>query len=249
MEPNNFEKDFREKLNQREIEPSNKAWDRLDAMLSVAEEKKPTVRLRSLQEPRKKWLYIAASVVGFLLVGTIYFNRSETVEIKKDTPIVLEQKINKDTLGVVGITKYETVSINNPNPKRIMKNAPAVVGIHNQNKNSKQLEGNEELSVKNDLKEDNAIVNSLENKNYQSENKSKYISAEQLLAEVNGKVETKTTDEIIKKNRKAVSVNPNDLLLNAETELNQSYRESALDKFNKNLKAVKSAIANRNYEE
>ena len=41
MEPNKFEKDFREKLNQREIEPSNNAWDRLDAMLSVAEEKKP----------------------------------------------------------------------------------------------------------------------------------------------------------------------------------------------------------------
>ena len=47
MEPNNFEKDFREKLNQREIEPSNKAWDRLDAMLSVAEEKKPkTIKVK-----------------------------------------------------------------------------------------------------------------------------------------------------------------------------------------------------------
>ncbi|MDQ6527813.1 hypothetical protein [Flavobacterium sp. LHD-85] len=241
MEPNNFEKDFREKLNQREIEPSNNAWDRLDAMLSVAEEKKP--------KKNRKWLYIAASIVGFLLVGTIYFNRSEIVEIKKDTPIVLEQKINKDTLNAVGVNEDDVISVNNHNPKPITKNASAVVDIHNQNKNSKQLESNVELSVKNDLKEDNAIVNSFENKNHQTENKSKYISAEQLLAEVNGKADTKATDEIIKKNRKAVSVNPNDLLLNAETELNQSYRESALDKFNKNLKAVKSAIANRNYEE
>lgn len=241
MEPNNFEKDFREKLNQRKIEPSDKAWDRLDAMLSVAEEKKP--------KKSKKWLYIAASVVGFLLVSTIYFNRSETVEIKKDTPIVLEQKTNKDTLNTVGINKDDVVSVNNHNPKRIVKNDAAVVETRNQNKNSTLLESNVEPSIKNDLKEDNAIVNSFENKNYQSENKSKYISAEQLLAEVNGKVETKTTDEIIKKNRKAVTVNPNDLLFNAETELNQSYRESALDKFNKNLKAVKSAIANRNYEE
>jgi len=241
MEPNNFEKDFREKLNQREIEPSNKAWDRLDAMLSVAEEKKP--------KKNRKWLYIAASIAGFLLVGTIYFNRSETAEIKKETPIVLEQKINKDTLNAVGINKENVTSSNNHNPKPIAKNAPAVVGIHNQNKNSKQFEGNAESSIKNDLKEDNAADNSLENKNHQPEGKSKYISAEQLLAEVNGKVETKSADEVIKKNRKAVSVNPNDLLLNAETELNQSYRESALDKFNKNLKAVKSAIANRNYEE
>ena len=241
MEPNNFEKDFREKLNQREIEPSNKAWDRLDAMLSVTEEKKP--------KKSKKWLYIAASFVGFLLIGTIYFNRSETVEIKKTTPIVLEQKINKDSLNVVGVNKDEVININNHNPKRIMKHAQAVVEIRNQNEKSKQFASKVESSIKNDLKGDSATVSSFENKNHQSENKSKYISAEQLLAEVNGKVETKTTDEIIKKSRKAVTVNPNDLLLNAETELNQSYRESALDKFNKNLKAVKSAIANRNYEE
>lgn len=246
MEPNNFEKDFREKLNQREIEPSNKAWDRLDAMLSVAEEKEP-IKLDS-KKSKRKWLYIAASFIGFLLVGTIYFNRSETVEIKKDTPIVLEQKINKDSLDV-GINKEDVISVNKHNQKPIMKNAIAVVGIHNQNKNPKQLESKMELSAKNDLKGDSAIIISFENKNHQPENKSKYITAEQLLAEVNGKVETKSADEVVKKSRKAVSVNPNDLLLNAETELNQSYRETALDKFNKSLKAVKSAIANRNYEE
>ena len=241
MEPNNFEKDFREKLNQREIEPSNKAWDRLDAMLSVTEEKKP--------KKSKKWLYVAASIAGFLLVGTIYFNSSETVEIKKDTPIVLEQKLDKDTLDVVGINANDARHANNDNQKPIIKNATAIVGIQNQNKNSKQLESKVGLPIKNDLKEDKATANPFENKNYESENKGKYISAEKLLAEINGEVDTKATDEIIKKNRKAVSVNPNDLLLNAETELNQSYRESALDKFNKNLKAVKSAIANRNYEE
>ena len=40
MEPNKIEKQFREKLNTREIQPSVQVWDRLDAMLSVAEEKK-----------------------------------------------------------------------------------------------------------------------------------------------------------------------------------------------------------------
>ena len=73
MEPNNFEKDFREKLNERKIEPSKKAWDRLDAMLSVAEEKKPE------KKSKRKWLYIAASFIGFLLVGTIFFNQNKNV--------------------------------------------------------------------------------------------------------------------------------------------------------------------------
>ena len=45
MEPNKFEKQIREQLNSREIQPSKKSWDRLDAMLSVAEEKKQSVLL------------------------------------------------------------------------------------------------------------------------------------------------------------------------------------------------------------
>ena len=41
MESNKFEKDFRNKLNKREIAPSENSWDRLDAMLTVAEKKQP----------------------------------------------------------------------------------------------------------------------------------------------------------------------------------------------------------------
>ncbi len=40
MEPNKLETQIKEKLNSREIQPTEMAWDRLDAMLSVAEEKK-----------------------------------------------------------------------------------------------------------------------------------------------------------------------------------------------------------------
>ncbi len=83
MEPNNkLEQNFRDQLNQREIQPSEKAWDRLDAMLSVAEKKKP----------KRTWLYIAASFLGFLLVGTIYLNQSKTEQIDSKNAIVLENK-------------------------------------------------------------------------------------------------------------------------------------------------------------
>ena len=40
MEPNKIDNQIREKLNAREIQPSAQAWDRLDAMLAVSEEKK-----------------------------------------------------------------------------------------------------------------------------------------------------------------------------------------------------------------
>jgi hypothetical protein len=40
MEPNKIESQFKQKLEQRTIQPTEMAWDRLDAMLSVAEKKK-----------------------------------------------------------------------------------------------------------------------------------------------------------------------------------------------------------------
>ena len=36
MEPNNFEKQIKERLDAREIQPSEMAWSKLDAMLTVA---------------------------------------------------------------------------------------------------------------------------------------------------------------------------------------------------------------------
>ena len=67
MEQNNLETQFKEKLNFREIKPTEMAWDRLDAMLTVAEDKKP---IRSYG-----WIYIAASIVGFAFLGTFFFNQ------------------------------------------------------------------------------------------------------------------------------------------------------------------------------
>lgn len=240
MEPNNFEKQFKEQLNTREIKPSEMAWDKLDAMLTAVDER-----------PKRnfRWFYVAASIFGFLLVGTIYFNHFETVDIKKDVPIVLEQKTDVDILDKPGIIKEGV--INRHIQKKTIQLHSVVAGIKNKKKDSKQLENKEEkVLIINHSKEDNAVVASPENKNYHSTVTNRYISAEKLLAEVSDtKFETKVAVETIEKKRKAISVNPNDLLLNAETELNQSFRESALDRFNKNYKAVKTAIVNRNYEE
>ena len=40
MALNNFEKQIQQKLNNREIKPSESSWDRLDAMLSMEEKPK-----------------------------------------------------------------------------------------------------------------------------------------------------------------------------------------------------------------
>lgn len=247
MEPNKFETQFREQLNSREIKPSEMAWNKLDAMLTVAE--KPKAKF--------PWMYFAASVLGFLLIGTVYFNQKENVIENQKNEVVIQNSAapkttvvsdnnvklkTEDEKGLVTIVVPKSNSGINKTP--ILKEKSNVVTT---NLNQNQVA---EVSISNHSKENDAIVNSFQEKNYQSTNINKYVSAEKLLAEVsNTRFETKATDKTIEKTRKIISVNPNSLLSNAETELNQSFRESALNRLNKNFNAIKTVLANRNYEE
>ena len=87
MEPNKLETQFKEKLNSREIKPTEMAWDRLDAMLAVSEVKKPKRKFT--------WLYIAASFVGFLLITTVFFNQKEPSVDSKKILLLLKKQIQK----------------------------------------------------------------------------------------------------------------------------------------------------------
>lgn len=248
MEPNKLETQFKEQLNSREIKPSEMAWSKLDAMLTAAD---PSTNEQAKQKPKAKfpWLFLAASFVGFLLIGTVFFNGFKTLKIEKGNPVVLEEKTDRNNLEEPEIINEGIL------PSQVQKTTvethKVVADNNNLKKQPKQLNKKEdEVLIINLSKENEAIVNSSENKNYQSTSVNKYISAEKLLAEVtNTKFEPKATDKTHEKTRKAISVNPNSLLANAETELNQSFRESALNKFNKNFNAIKTVLVNRNYEE
>lgn len=248
MEPNKLEKQFKEQLNSREIKPSEMAWSKLDAMLTAADPSNSEQAKKKLKT-KFPWIYIAASILGFLLIGKVYFNGFETVKMDKGNSVVIEQKIDRNNLEEPEIIN-ETVL-----PSRIQKTTievhKVVADNNNLKKQPKQLNNKEEEAlIINQSKENDAVVNSSENKNYQSTSVNKYISAEKLLAEVtNTKFEPKATDKAIEKTRKAIVVNPNSLLANAEKELNQSFRESALNKFNKNFNAIKTVLVNRNYQE
>lgn len=247
MEPNKLETQFKEQLNSREIKPSEMAWSKLDAMLSVADSSN-SEQAKEKSKQKFPWLFMAASFVGFLLVGTVYFKSSETVKINKDTPVVLEQKTDRNNLNEPEIIN-ETVLLDQIQKPTIKEHE--VVGENTiLKKQPNQLNiKEEEVAIITLAKKNNPIVNPSENKNYPETISNRYVSAEKLLAEVsNTKFETKDSDKTIEKTRIGVSVNPNSLLSNAESELNQSFKKSALDKFNKNFNAIKTVLVNRNYE-
>lgn len=245
MEPNNFEKDFREKLNQREIEPSNKAWDRLDAMLTVAEEKEP-VTLNS-KKSKRKWLYIAASFVGFLLVGTLFFNQNKK-SIETPKTVVVEKEIKKETVAKPVIPNVDSVKI-----ESIIAEKPSEEISEKQEKSNP--EASVQISNKSIKKESNQIAESSiiikNNQEKQSVNNESVIAENSKKENVDQLLET-AENKVLAQNqtKKAkVKINASDLLNQVDGELELSFREKVITKVNKNLQDVKMALSNRNQQE
>ncbi|CAI2766782.1 hypothetical protein [Flavobacterium collinsii] len=245
MEPNNFEKDFREKLNQRKIEPSDKAWDRLDAMLSVAEDKKTTIDLRSRQTGKKKWMYVAASLAGFLLVGTFFFNQNKNVNQTPKDAIVIEENGQKDSVVQpaldTNIAVEEGVAVSEE--KTIKKSVQQEE--HQESKSNKIIANKSNaiaessIIIKNNPEKQSINPQPLMAKNPEKE------TVDQLL----GTAEKVIVAENAVKPKSKVKINANDLLQQVDGELELSFREKVITKVNKNYQTVKVALANRNQQE
>ena len=232
MALNNIENQIKEKLNAREIQPSAPAWDRLDAMLSVSE----------TQQSKRNftWLYIAASLLLFLGLGFFLLNSDETVTIENTIPVV-----TNDTT----IEKVEE----NQMPTEIKYNtSEEAVLVENSKLKNESIKINDENHVdsKNQVIADNPspithhpspITHHPSPSNY------KYLSPENLLAEVEMNEKASTSDENIVHKPK-IKVDANSLLTSVESELNEKHKETTLDKISRKFQNAKSALANRNYE-
>ena len=227
MEPNKIDNQIREKLNAREIQPSAQAWDRLDAMLAVSEEKK--------SKKGYGWFFVAASTILFFGLGFFLFNSNETKEINNSNPIVTT--IN-EVMDSAETTKINQISVEKEQPVLVQNE----VNFSKTQTNKKSEEANK-LTKEENLTKDN----SLSIIHHPSPNSYKYVSPENLLAEVQTGEKVITSDKKISPKAK-MKVDANSLLTNVEKELDENHRETTLDKLNRKFKDAKSALANRNYE-
>lgn len=239
MEPNKLEKDFKKKLEQRTIQPSDMAWDRLDAMLSVTEKKKPN----------RTWMYMAASFVVFLLVGALFLNQEKENNINgviknEGTVVTVEEPVQptntpQDNNTVItsniegAIVGTETSPARETNRKVtaartvIHKTTTGTSTVNKKEINiSTPAPGQEALAVT-EKKEPTLMLSVKETEN--------------LMAAVNTQQETA-------KKKPGVKVDPNSLLSSVEGELTDNYRNKTLQGVVKNFNAVKTAVANRNRE-
>jgi hypothetical protein len=251
MEPNKSEKQFRDKLITREINPSAQAWDRLDAMLTVAEEKKT-------RRPFG-FLFIAASVLVFATLGIFFFTQNDT-EIKPSTTIVgtetkqddLQKEAAKYQEPIIEKTQKNPIAINQfqsspearPNSlERSGKNQKTAV---NQKTNDNQNQINKDKEIEFMLTGDVAIKDLPRIPNTDGiviitgKNNSK--SDEALLADLDKTAKQSTNQKTV------VKVDAKSLLSQADGEVDYTFREKVINRVNKNYQEVKVALANRNKE-
>ena len=228
MAQHNLDNQIKEKLNSRDIQPSAQAWDRLDAMLTISEEKKP--------KKGYGWFFVAASTILFFGLGFFIFSSNEMQEINKSTPIVTTINENIDSpepseLNEISVKKEQPVLVQNE-----------VNDSKKQSRFIKSVENNQLIKEKNIIQENLTSISQ-----HPTPNTYKYLSPDDLLAEV------QTGEKVISSDKKTISkprikVDANSLLTTVEKELDNTYRETTLDKINRKFQDAKSAIVNRNYE-
>src|SRR5690606_5702589 len=232
MKSDKLEKQFREKLQNRTIEPSDKAWDRLDAMLSVAEKKK---------KPIRKWWFVAASLLILFSVGKFLFKAekfSPTIhnEVVIDKPIVETESENQSIVTIE--TPIEIT------PKNIEEKVVATkkATVRNSATSEKTTPNSTEVAFQEE------VVNLTEQNTSVKTTTRKYISAQSLLTQVES--EKKIIEQKIesKKFESKIQIDANTLLSETETEMDESFKTRALNEFLNQYQTIKTAVSNRNKE-
>ena len=236
MEQDNFNKNIQEKFNFRTIEPSETAWNKLDAMLTLAEEKK--------QPKIFFWLSIAATFLLFMGVGYVFFQQNEKTKLMPSTEEIVTSKTNSETETQKQSTKESSVSFenelaNNATISTTLETKKSTT-IHTAKKENSKLEVFETTLLK---QEEVITANEIKKEGIKQEIKEptyNYPTAETLLAEVQGEKKPSNTVSF----KSSLRVNPNELLQAVESELDQTFKEKTITK----LKQAKSAFVNRNYD-
>ncbi|MBC7439235.1 MAG: hypothetical protein H7250_04550 [Flavobacterium sp.] len=241
MEQNKLETHMKDKLDSREIQPSAHAWDRLDAMLSVQEEKKT----------RKPFgfLFIAASIVVLISASLFFFNQNAAkIQFKNDVVTTeikdtIQKQVNKISTPIVERNREVVSNQSTTNNRQLTTNIQRV-SISNQ----QSVINNQNPLINRDNEMEYLISSDIAIKDLPRIDNNKEIfisntsipSDEQLLASMDKAVKQTSKETTV------VKVNPKSLLIQVNGELEYSFREKVINKVVKNYKEVKVALANRN---
>ena len=227
MESNNYDTDLRTKINKREIAPSADSWNRLEAMLDASETKK--------RKPMT-WLFIAAGILGFVLVGNLFFigqgeinNQMQVVE-QAQKPTLVEPKVSEPANEIFVKESVAEVLPNTEINKSLNKSRKST--IHTEKESNEKV-----ISIS--KKELLAMVNPTLPS--ETEIKNSVITEDNL-------VELLAEASASKRPNYKVKVSARSLLSQVDGELDLTFREKIIQSAAKNYQNIKVAVVNRNFE-
>jgi len=224
MEPNKMEQEFKRKLELREIDPTPHAWDRLEAVLNEADSKKQVRKIN--------WLYVAAAILGFALLGTVVFRdwkreSREVVHQDKKKPV---QAPAQDFLPKTQRAKTEVAS--QEKMATPVSKQDGIVLRHKETSVLKTPSPQTQIAIVNQAAQ---LDKSKPSETNQPTNTPANETADVQLADAGT-------------SHKSVKVDARALLDQVDGELDQSFREKVLSGVSKKYQDVKVALANRNRE-
>lgn len=241
MAPNKLEKDIKTQLNAREIQPSAQAWNRLDAMLSVAESNKNENEQVSKKFP---WYLAAASFIGFVFITTIIKLNFEAPidnnlpQTSYENPVVYEnineENTNENSIPEVQNQKKEVQTnkilseINKSSSEKLIINRVSVIK-NNQNQILKDGQNAKQ----------NIVVELLTNE----------VKKQELISSQNQIAKTEIINfnpEILNSEPKKIKINASTLLSQVDDEVRNEYQQTIFQKIGTNFQAVKVAFVERN---
>lgn len=252
MAPIKFDEHIKEKLESRNIQPSNQAWNKLSQRLDTQE--------KSKNYNGYWWLGIAASVIGVLFMVLQFFNNDIKIEtnqkvvetpviIKKDSNMQIANEVDKnDAIKIENITKT-TNSIKLKTESLIKTNQvnkPIVVATtENINKKEKDIA-------------DKLVEIKKENLSFEEQQIKDVVAKVQSMKSEHKIITDADIDALLEQAQKEIRLNKlinettgvvdaDVLLQDVEADLNEtSFKSRVFEALKSNFNSVKTAIAQRN---
>ena len=257
MAPIKFEINLKEKLEQRRLQPSKNAWEKLNSQIEANQEKKNNKTFW--------WFGIAASFIGVLIISSVFFNKKDdsiieqnvvnTEEIQKpksidktitpnkiETLVVLEESQIEKTNNIIEKSsglKPQSQEKQNELIDEAKKGAVANAETESLNKTKENIIIPESVLSYEDIKLQEVVaqVQELKKANNQVSD-----------AEINALLDQAQKDITLYKlyNESTKKVDANALLQDVEADLEQSFRERAFIAIKSGYNFVKTTVAERN---
>lgn len=211
-----FEKNIKEKLNERKIQPSPQAWDKLEMMLNEQE-------VKTKKKSPRTYLFIAASLLAFVSLGTFFFKmnsdsvKPNKIQIQPTENLVIEENRNEEVEEIEEIEEAKSHQNEVVSEPKIIK-----------------------------AKSDNKAVGHLSNPGREQFNELEVKVNREIVLVEEGKQEIAEVHQQEKQEIPTSKVDPKKLLMVAEYEKNVEKSASQFKQMKHKFEEVKTALNNIN---